>query len=138
MEATNAWRMRRTRGDIGRFLRFAAAAWVKAVRGFLTDLEGGEDFGRADLGVAGFTSVGLWALDFLSGVFEEVGGDACWGKATERVLLRNAHGRPSASIHISLRPNRTTFNFLVRERQSLSIEMLEMILRESRPGTPQG
>ena len=136
VEATKAWRMRRTRGDIGRFLRFAVVAWGKPVRGFLAE---GADFGCADLGVAGFAAVGLWALDFLSEVSEVAGGDACWGKATERVLPRNVHRRPSASGHISLRPNRTTFNFFVRERQNLCIEMLEMTLRDSAaPSDPQG
>ena len=133
--------MRRTRGDMGRFLRFAVAAWGEAVLGFLTgfDEEEEDDFGCADLAVADFAAVGVWALDFLSGVSEVAGGDACWGKATERVLLRSTHGRPSASIHISLRPNRTTFNFFVRERQDLCIEMLEMILRDSAaPSYPQG
>lgn len=131
--------MRRTRGDIGRFLRFAVAPCGEAGLGFLADFDGGEDFGCSDLGVAGFAAVGLWALDFLSGVSEDVGGGACWEKATERVLLRSTHGRPSASIQISLRPNRTTFNFFVRERENLSIELLEMILRDSAASSdPQG
>jgi hypothetical protein len=130
VEATKAWRMRRTRGDIGRFLRFAVVARVEAGRGFPVDFDGGVGFGCADLEVAGFASVALWALDFLSGESEIVGADACWGKATELVLHRSPHRRPSASGHRSLRPNRTTFNFFARERQNLCIEMLEMLSRD--------
>jgi hypothetical protein len=62
VEATNAWRMRRTRGDIGRLLLLAAAARVAAVPVFLGGAllaavlpvfdSGDEDFAGADLGVA--------------------------------------------------------------------------------------
>jgi hypothetical protein len=64
VDATNAWRMRRTHGDIGRLLRLAAAARVAAVPAFLVgallaaDLpvfdSGDEDFVGADLRVAEF------------------------------------------------------------------------------------
>jgi len=51
---------------MGRFLRFAVAARVAAGRGFPVDFDGDVGFGCADLGVAGFAPVGLWALDFFS------------------------------------------------------------------------
>ena len=129
MEATNAWRMRRTRGDIGRFLRFAAAAWVKAVRGFLTDLEGGEDFGCADLAVGFVEAAGVWSVDvdFLLEESEVAAGETFWGNAIEYVLLSSPQRTLSASSHRSLRPNRTTFNVLARERRNLCIEMLELL-----------
>jgi hypothetical protein len=129
VEATKAWRMRRTRGDIGRFLRFAVAAWGKAVRGFLVDCDEDVDFGCAALGVGFVEAAGVWSVDvdFLLEESEVAGGETFWGNAIEYVLLSSPQRTLSASSHRSLRPNRTTFNVLARERRNLCIEMLEMI-----------
>jgi hypothetical protein len=69
VEATNAWRMRRTRGDMGRFLLLAVALRVVAGRGFLAGIwlvgvlvDFGLEFGGADL-VAGFEAGGVWSVD---------------------------------------------------------------------------
>src|ERR1035438_8244746 len=93
VDATKAWRMRRTRGDIGRRLLFAAAARAAAVpvflagdllpavlAGFAAVVEG---FVCADLGDEDFVGAdGFWPLDavapeFLSGG-SDVAGELCW------------------------------------------------------------
>ena len=112
VDATKAWRMRRTRGDIGRFLLFAAADRVTAVLGFLPDLAaGGGDFGCADLEVErvvaadspceGFAGAGATA-----GLSEE--SEPCWEKAG---AFRSPLDMLSASNQHHLRPTRTTFIF---------------------------
>ena len=129
VEATNAWRMRRTRGDMGRFLLFAMSAWGVAARGFLTDFDGCEDFGCADLAVGFVEAAGVWSVDvdFLLEESEVAAGETFWGNAIEYVLLSSPQRTLSASSHRSLRPNRTTFNVLARERRNLCIEMLETL-----------
>src|ERR1017187_8065042 len=128
VDATKAWRMRRTRGDIGRRLLFAAAARAAAVpvflagdllpaalAGFAAVVEG---FVCADLGDEDFVGAdGFWPLDagapdFLSGG-SDVAGELCWRSedVAEGVPLRSPHSPPSASTHHHLRPNRPTLLF---------------------------
>ena len=81
MDATNAWRMRRTRGDIGRC--FFAFAWAGAGTVFLAgacvpvDLLGvADDFVCEDLCGAGLSGEGAVVPVCLSGA-ETAGVEAC-------------------------------------------------------------
>src|ERR1035438_9401092 len=108
VDATKAWRMRRTRGDIGRRLLFAAAARAAVVEGFVCADLGDEDFVGAD----GFWPLDAVAPEFLSGG-SDVAGELCWRSedVAEGVPLRSPHSTPSASTHHHLRPNRPTLIF---------------------------
>src|ERR1700760_1806482 len=135
VDATKAWRMRRTRGDIGLRLFFAAAAWVvdflvedllAAVLPFFAAVV--EDFVGADFGFEGLVEAGgPWpsdapVADFWSEESEGARGEVSCGNATERPVLRSPHRAPSASTRHNLRPNRPTLIIFARrcERQNLS------------------
>src|ERR1700747_2633935 len=92
VEATKAWRMRRTRGDIGLRLLFAAWAWgvdffegllAAALPFFAAVLE---DFVGADFGFEGLVEAGgLWpsdapVADFWPEESEGAGGAGFFGK----------------------------------------------------------
>src|ERR1700687_5999668 len=130
VDATKAWRMLRTRGDIGRRLLFAAGAWVVDffVEGLLAAAlpffaEVLEDFVGADFGVAGLVEaddVGgsdAAVADFISELPVATGGEVSWGNATECAVLRRPHRAPSASTRHNLRPNRPTLIIFARRRE---------------------
>src|ERR1700730_5541277 len=121
VDATKAWRMRRTRGDIGRRLLFAAAARV--VDFFVEGLPAPvlpffaavvEDFVCADFGVEGLVEADdacgsdAAVADFVSELPEATEGEVSCGNATECAVLRRPNRAPSASTRHNLRPNRPT------------------------------
>ena len=102
-EATNACRMRRTRGEIGRFRRRAAAvldevgffpAVVDFFSGFFAPDWSGSVFGGTVFGALG---------DSLSGESAAAGFVDCCGETGTSVLLANAHAPARASVHQNLR-----------------------------------
>src|SRR6202140_4517453 len=138
VDATKAWRMRRTRGDIGLRLFFAAAARVvdffaegllAPVLPFFAAVV--EDFFFADFGVAGLVEADdacgsdAAGADFVSELPVATGGEVSCGNATECAVLRKPHRAPSASTRHNLRPNRPTLIIFARRRehQNLSCDL---------------
>ena len=120
VEATNAWRMRRTRGDMGRRLLLAAADRDDAVPVFLPGECGLANFagGFEDGAFAGVWEVceveGLAAGSDFSGACAAATGVAgadvedCGGIGLAAAPLRGPQNIDSASTHNQMKRNRTT------------------------------
>jgi hypothetical protein len=122
VEATKAWRMRRTRGDIGLRLFFAAA---RAVDFLAEGLLAAVLRLRADFGVEGLVEADdacgsdAGVADFVSERPAATGGKVSCENAAERAVLRKPHRAPSASTRHNFRPNRPTL-MIFAEHQNQS------------------
>lgn len=124
-DATNAWWIRRTRGDITRFFRFVDVGCAAAVPDFLAGacglavvVDGLEDFGFAVCGVVVFSALEAfgsvcWSGGFLIAKLEFRRGCA---NALGVVPFRSPHATHSASTHQHLETNRTTLVIFPQQR----------------------